>query len=110
MGHTFCPTCRMEALRLTSDGKHCDWCRPSPQLGKPFDSSLWPSIVATLQQRIMDRIAEDTASLDDRVCAACESSFRVPKSSRARTCSKECSYELINVGRAEREAERWAAA
>lgn len=58
-GHPTCPTCRMEALRLTRDGRHCDWCKPAPGLGKPFNARNWQTIVQTLQQRVQDAIAEN---------------------------------------------------
>lgn len=53
--HPWCPTCRMEALELTSNGRHCRWC--DPRFGPPFDAKRWPLIRDRLAVLARDRSA-----------------------------------------------------
>lgn len=51
----------MESIRLTDDGKHCDWCRPG--LGRPFDATRWPEILVRLDGRVAEVLAANAARL-----------------------------------------------
>jgi hypothetical protein len=93
----------MEVLRLIENGKRCDWCCEKPGMGKPFDASRWPSIVATLDNRLAELVANQRADFVTRTCQACHCGFSVHSGSHATTCSDECRKQA----QSEQGQDRW---
>jgi len=99
--HPTCPKCRMAALRLTNNGRHCDWCRPG--FGPPFNAKRWPSIVAALDNRLAELVANQRADFVTRTCTACHCGFSIHPGSNATTCSDECRKQAMS----EKGQEKW---
>lgn len=86
--HPVCPRCRMETIRLVLNGKACDWCRGKEE---PVTRKRWEAMLAQVERRIEERVAADQARLEHRDCKVCGGGYTVPPTSRATTCSKDCS-------------------